>query len=186
MQFIQGHLRFVRTYLILTIPLFSYCNDQPTITEECALARIKQHGHMTAACLFPRARGDQDDEVKTIIESYSEIVYTKDFTLELYGPRNFLSLIYDGEEWIEVNAYLSSKVDNCFNILLGTWPMRVYFIEMHDCDKTLECKWTIRDRFDLGTHSIHMTDTQFETVRLAQQLLTPGGIDCLNHSIPIK
>lgn len=185
MQFIQGFLRLLGTYLILAMPFFSYGNDQIITIEECVLAHIKQHAHMTAACLFPRAR-NQDDKVKEIIESYATIAYQKDFVLEFYGPRNFLSLIYDGEEWIEVDAYLSSKVDNCFNVLLGTWPMRVYFIVMDDCTKVLECKRTIRSLFDLETHSIHMTDTQPETVRLAQQLLTPGGIDRLNDSIPIK
>lgn len=184
MQFTQGHLRFALNYLILLIALSAHCDDQSG-AEGHILDKIKHHTHMTAACLFPRAR-DQDERVEEIIKSYADIVYTKDFRLELYGPRNFLSLIYDGEEWIEVDKYLSSKVDNCFNVLLGNWPMRVYFIEMDDCSKVIECKRAIRALFNLETHSIHMTDTQPETARLAQQLLTPGGIDRLNDSIPIR
>lgn len=138
-----------------------------------------------AACLFPNAR-DKDEQVQAIIEQHGVIFYQTDFVLELYGPRNFLALIYDGEEWIDTNAYLSSKVNNCFNVLFGYWPMRVYFIAMQDHTKILSCKYAIRALFNLETHSIHMTDTHEEAVRLAQKISTADGISCLNNSIPCK
>lgn len=133
------------------------------------------------ALLWPTAQG-RDDVIEKIIPN---IVYRKEVKLNPNGAHNLLSQIYYGEEWlgnVENNFRGSQgKLVECFKTFN---PIRIVVFQTDSLNEVLKIKDRIRDVFNVGKHSIHITDTKEEAIRTAKVLFNNNSIHFLNHARP--
>lgn len=135
------------------------------------------------AFVWPTAIGN-DDKIEKIIPN---IVYRKEIQLNTLGAHNLLSQIYYGEEWlgsVEDNFRGSKgKLVECFN---SSAPIRVIAFQADSLEDVLKIKDKIRDVFNVGKHSIHITDTKDEAIRTARIVFNNNSIHFLNYAKPNK
>ncbi len=62
--------------------------------------------------------------------------------------------------------------------------MRVYLIKSNDAGEVVRAKEEIRSLFELGNHSIHITDTRDEAVEMGELLFNQNSIHFLNRARP--
>lgn len=133
------------------------------------------------AFIWPSAKGF-DSELKNII---SNIVYRKDIVLNLKGAHNLLSQIYSGEKWLGniENNYrgVHAKLVECFK---NFNPVRVIVFQEDELENVLLIKEKIRELFKIAKHSIHITDTKEEALRISKLVFNENSIHFLNHSNP--
>ena len=133
------------------------------------------------AFLWPTAKG-YDEEIEKIIPN---IVYRKEIKLNPNGAHNLLSQIYYSEEWlgsVENNFRGSQgKLVECFK---NFEAVRVIAFQAESLDETLAIKDKIRDVFNIGKHSIHITDTKEEAIRVARVIFNDNSVHFLNHAKP--
>lgn len=135
------------------------------------------------AFIWPAAHG-HDQQVENVIPN---IVYRKDVKLAPNGAHNLLSQIYLGEPWLGSveNNFSGSKgkLAECFKTF---GPVRVVAFLAPSLDEVIVIKEKVRNIFDVGKHSIHITDTKEEAVRLARVIFNDNSIHFLNHAQPNK
>lgn len=151
-----------------------YCD--PVAIEYCKLNQCS-----FLAIVYPSAAG-KDCEVEETLTRWGDIFYRKNVCINSSGSHLLVQQIYSGEDWIgnRENGFkgAKSKVQPCFS---GNGPVRVYVINS-SLEKVVKAKEEIRQLFNIGKHSIHITDTQEESVRLAQLLLNENSVHYLNHA----
>jgi len=135
------------------------------------------------AFLWPVAVGC-DEEIERIIPN---IVYRKKLTLNLNGAHNLLSQVYYGEEWlggVENNfSGCQGKVIECFK---SSNKLRVIAFQSESLGDALIIKGKIRALFNVGKHSVHITDTKDEAVRAARIIFNDNSLHFLNYAKPNK
>ena len=144
---------------------------------------VEYADNVHVAFIWPTAQG-HDDKIEKVIPN---IVYRKEVTLTLNGAHNLLSQIYYGEEWlggVEDNFRGSKgKLVECFKTFD---PVRIIAFQANNLDEVLFIKDKIRDIFDVGKHSIHITDTTEEAIRVARVVFNDNSIHFLNYAKPNK
>jgi len=117
------------------------------------------------AFLWPIQK-DKNIAIETIIPN---IVYIKKIQLNPNGAHNLLSQIYYGEEWlgnIENNfSGVNGKLVECFKTFDS---FEVIAFQAESLEKVLKIKDNIREVFNVGKHSVHITDTKEEAIRIAR------------------
>lgn len=133
------------------------------------------------AFIWPSAKGF-DIDFEYIIP---KIVYRKDIVLNLKGAHNLLSQIYSGEKWLGniENNYrgVHAKLVECFK---NFNPVRVIAFQEDELENVFLIKEKIRELFKIGKHSIHITDTKEEALRISKLVFNENSIHFLNHSNP--
>ena len=133
------------------------------------------------AFIWPSAKGF-DSELKKIIPN---IVYRKDIVFSLKGAHNLLSQIYSGEKWLGnvENNYrgVQAKLVECFKNFNS---VRVIAFQEDELQNVFLIKEKIRELFKIGKHSIHITDTKEEALRVSKLVFNENSIHFLNHSSP--
>lgn len=139
------------------------------------------------ACIWPSACGnDKISKANNYIYKKTEVLCKKEIKLNFNGLKNLMIQIYGHQEWVgdfsNNYKYVNSKVSSCFadnNIIL-------YIFKMDCLDKVIELKKEIRNIFDIGNHSIHITDNKGESMQIVNLLFNDNSIEHLNKSIPYK
>ncbi|WP_254916259.1 hypothetical protein [Vibrio cholerae] len=135
------------------------------------------------AFVWPTAQGF-DEEIERIIPN---IIYRKNIKMTPNGAHNLLSQIYFGEPWLGTveNNFRGSKnkVTECFKTFDF---MRVIAFQADSLDSVLQIKENIRQIFNVGKHSIHITDTKDEAIRMARMIFNDNSIHFLNYAYPNK
>ncbi|CAM1370242.1 conserved hypothetical protein [Tenacibaculum litoreum] len=133
------------------------------------------------AFLWPIAEGFEKEIEKVI----PNIVYRKKITLTRNGAHNLISKVYFGEKWlgnIENNFSGSQgKLKECFP---NFNPVRIIVFQAENLKEVLKIKDSIRNIFNVGKHSIHITDTKEEAVAAARMVLNDNSIHFLNYAKP--
>jgi hypothetical protein len=133
------------------------------------------------AILWPIGR----DEGPNVLKNIPNIVYKKKIKLNPNGAHNLLSQVYYGEEWIGSvdNNFKGSngKLIECFKTFES---FEVIAFQAENLSKVLEIKEKIRKVFNVGKHSVHITDSKEEAVRLARVLFNNNSIHFLNYARP--
>ncbi len=133
------------------------------------------------ALLWPSARG-KDAEVEKAI---GNIVYRKQIPLTIDGAHNLMPQVYPSEKWIGnvANNFSGSlnKVVECFN---NDGPLRAYLFQADSLEDVLAIKENVRQIFNVGKHSIHITDTRAEVLKLSKILFNNNSIHFLNNAKP--
>ena len=158
-------------------------NVSNEILDNVATTFIEYSDNVHIAFLWPAAVGF-DKEIEEIIPN---IVYRKEVKLSSNGAHNLLSQIYYGEKWIgnvEDNFYGSTgKLVECFTTYE---PFRVIAFQADNLNEVIKIKNNVRDVFNIGKHSIHITDTKEEAVRVARVVFNDNSLHFLNYSKPNK
>lgn len=133
------------------------------------------------------AANDKDKEINQIISKLSNIVYYKEVYLTEQGAFNYLHQIYSRDSWIgDINNKFSGtyrKLEPCFK---GNNPLRVFVIESSSINEVLRIKESIRDLFNIGKHSIHITDTKIEAISMGRIIFNNNSIEFMNYAKPYK
>ena len=126
----------------------------------------------------------KEKEVEVTIPN---IVYKKTIKLTPNGAHNLLSQIYYGEKWlgsIENNfSGANAKLVECFKTFD---EFNVYAFQAESLDEVLKIKEDIRNRFNVGKHSVHITDTKEEALRVAKVIFNDNSLHFLNFAKPNK
>jgi len=133
------------------------------------------------AFVWPTAKG-HDEKIESVIPN---IVYRKEITLTPNGAHNLLSQIYYGEEWLgsveDDFRGSKGKLVECFK---SFDPVRIVAFQANSLDEVLKIKEKVREIFDVGKHSIHITDTKEEATRVARVVFNDNSIHFLNYAKP--
>lgn len=150
------------------------------LLDAAALKHVEMAQDIRIALIWPSAP-DRDAEIQDIL---GPLVYCKRVHLNPNGALNFLSQVYEGETWLgqaaDGLAGIQAKRTGCFASMR---PLRV-MIYHDDGRDPIAVKERIRAMFDLGKHSIHMTDTHQEAVMIARLLLNENSVRFMNHAAP--
>lgn len=171
-----------------TCPVYDYdffykLNVSESTLDVVATKFIEYAENTYMAFIWPTAQG-RDEDIKDIIPN---VVYRKKIQLNFNGAHNLLSQIYYGEQWLgsEENDFKGSKAKllQCFKNLN---PVRVIAFQASSLEDVSRIKDEVRDIFNVGKHSIHITDTKEESVRLARVVFNKNSIEFLNNARPNK
>jgi hypothetical protein len=161
---------------------FFYNRNIPiSMLDKVATKFIEYSSNTYIAFVWPTAK-NYDMELDTL---FPNIVFRKQIKLNENGAHNLLSQIYKGESWlgtIENNFYgVISKLVECFNTFD---PIRIVVFQEESLDNVIKIKEKVRTVFGKGKHSIHITDTHEESIRLSQLIFNDNGVHFLNYARP--
>jgi hypothetical protein len=161
---------------------FFYARNVPKLFLDFAAQNfIEFSSNIYIAFIWPSAKGFNVD-LENIIPN---VVYRKDIMFNLKGAHNLLSQIYSGEKWLGniENNYrgVHAKLVECFK---NFNPVRVIAFQEDELENVFSIKKKVRDMFKIGKHSIHITDTKEEALRISKLVFNENSIHFLNHSNP--
>lgn len=163
---------------------FFYKRGVPKIMMDAAACEfIESSKNIYIAIIWPSAFG-KDEQINKIIKN---VVYEKQVKLNSNGAHNLLSQIYYGENWIgsvEDNFKGSQgKLVECFK---ASNSVRFIAFQSNNIEEVIEIKEKIRSIFNIGKHSIHITDNQIETLRISRIAFNENSVHFLNYAKPNK
>lgn len=163
---------------------FFYKRNIPMDMLDIAVTKFVEYSsNVHIAFLWPTAIGN-DEIIEDIIPN---ILYRKELKLNSTGAHNLLSQIYYGEDWLgsPQNNFKGSqgKLLECFK---SFDPVRVIAFQSDCLNDVLILKEKIRKIFNIGKHSVHITDTKDEAVRTARIVFNRNSIHFLNNAKPNK
>ena len=133
------------------------------------------------ALIWPSARGHDFE----LARSFANIIYRNEVPLDYNGAHNLISQIYYGETWLgsERDNFpgARAKLVECFK---KSGPLRVVAFQADSLATVQTIKEKIRNIFGIGKHSIHISDTKEEAIRVARILFNRNSIHFLNHGKP--
>ncbi len=151
------------------------------ILDEAAIEYCRIKDGLALAVVFPSAGSD-----KTAIhylEGMSKIVYKKTIIFSPSMGERLLHQIYYGHSFMnpETNSDgFLHKIKSCFPF---TGPLHVLLIDDFDPRDLRNVKEKIRNAYGIGNHSIHITDSDDETLRAARVLFNENSLDFLRTGI---
>lgn len=140
------------------------------------------------ACIWPVAyKQDGGNAADDVIREKAQVFYKKETQLTYDGLINTMIHAYGHQEWTG-NAYdgfsgVPNKAKPCY---AKGFPSVFYVLSDIDLGTINDIKQTIRNRYQLSNHSIHITDTKEEAILLAKEILNRNSIDLLNYGCPFK
>ena len=144
---------------------------------------IEKSNNIHVALIWPSAQG-KSQEIESIIPN---IIYNKSVSLTPNGAHNLISQVYNKESWLGTREEnfkgAKGKLVECFKTFR---PLRIYFFQSDSIEEVKAIKQSIRDLFKIGKHSIHISDTKKEALRISKNLLNNNSIHFLNYSMPNK
>jgi len=136
-------------------------------------AKLKPNTHVI--CLFPIAH-TRIWEVKEIINQYVNVFYEESEELNATGQLGLMKEIYFVEGWAN-EAGIKRKGDQCFR---GRSQVTFMLVDAENLETVKEMKAKIRELFDVGNHSVHISDFHEDAIRIAKTVFTENSIDFLN------
>lgn len=134
------------------------------------------------AFVWPSAKGQSE-----IINMFDNVIYEKDVSLSYNGAHNLLSFLYKGEKWLgdrkEGYKGVIGKQIECFP---NYDPVKVIVFQSESLNKVLQIKEKVRKIYNIGKHSIHITDTKEEADEISKLVFNENGLHFLNNAIPTK
>ena len=149
--------------------------------DAAAVKFIEYSNNTYIACIWPTAQ-DNDKEIENVIPN---IVYRKNISLSDNGAHNFISQVYTGEAWLgDVNNNFKGvrrKLVECFK---KEDLVRVVAFQADSLDTVLKVKEDIRRLFNVGKHSIHITDTKEEALNISRLVFNDNSVHFINYAKP--
>tara|TARA_B100001057_G_C22846689_1_gene949336 strand:+ start:777 stop:2237 length:1461 start_codon:yes stop_codon:yes gene_type:complete len=174
----------LENFLITDFNFFFKKAVKPHIIEKVLKSYINYIEGLHIAFIWPSAKG----KVSEINKLINNKIYTKEIKLNSIGAHNLLAEVYKEHKWVgnSKNNYKGTigKLKECFKSFDN--PIRIIvFIEKNQ-SKVIEIKDQIRKIFNIGKHSIHITDEKDEAVSLSKLIFNNNGIHFLNNANPYK
>jgi len=156
-------------------------NVSGEVLDVVATKFVEYADNIYIAFIWPTAKGC-DEELESIIPN---IVYRKEIVLIPNGAHNLLSQIYYGEEWLgSVENDFRGAKDKLVECFKSFNPVRVVAFQANSLDEVCKIKDKIRGLFDVGKHSVHITDTKEEAIRVARVVFNDNSVHFLNYAKP--
>jgi hypothetical protein len=144
------------------------------------LQLFKNTKNVRAIIIYPNAHKiNKNKEIESILKTNGTIMYKKVIKLSEKGLKNLIIELYRGEEWI---GGLFPKNDNNlkFQRCYCDYPLIFYMYYFNDLND-IEVKNKVRNLFDFGKNSIHITDNYQETFRVSSSLLNKNSLFFLKY-----
>jgi len=158
---------------------------EPIYADTMALEYIKHNEDVRTMIIYPVSFNTEImKEVINIINNYGYIYYHKFVELNVNGINNLIKELYRGEDWIgglfPSGWSPGGKAERCvINDEIN--PVLYISICMNDVNKCIELKEKCRELYNLGKHSLHMSDYNSDTYRISSCLLNSNSIHFLNN-----
>lgn len=137
-------------------------------------AKLKPNTHVI--CLFPIAH-TKYWRVLRIIDEYVNVFYKSQELLNRTGQVSLMKEIYLNEGWVS-EAGIQKKSDQCFG---GDNVVSFLLVDAENLETVKEMKQKIREQFDVGNHSVHISDWHHDAVRIAKTVFNENSIHFLNN-----
>jgi len=163
---------------------FFYQRGVPqTMMDASACEFIENSKNVFLAVIWPTAVG-KDNQINQLIKN---VVYEKNVKLNINGAHNLLSNIYYREEWIgNVKDNFKDSQGKLVECFKSFGPIRFIAFQSNSIDEVKKIKEEVRCLFNVGKHSIHITDNHTETLRVSRMVFNENSIHFLNHAKPNK
>lgn len=139
---------------------------------------VRWLNNIRVACIWPRVSQEKDRQ--TIIDSLSArhtIGYRKDLRVSLTSLSKFIARCYAHQSWVgDSQNNFAGAADKALQCFGKGGKISFVFFEMEDSDNLVATKDGIRSMFPYEKHSIHITDNQEETLRVAKDVLLDDGL----------
>lgn len=136
-------------------------------------AKLKSNTHII--CLFPIAH-TRIWEVKEIIHKYVNVFYEEMEQFNATGQLGLMKEIYFVEGWAN-EAGIKRKGDQCFR---GESLVTFMLVDAENLEIVKKMKAEIRALFNVGNHSVHISDFHEDAIRIAKTVFTENSINFLN------
>lgn len=140
------------------------------------------------ACLWPKADNKEKRELaKEIIGKNHPIIASKEVRLSFFAFDKFVAQVYMHDDWVGCieNNFSGSQGKSKLTYKEKSSSKFVLF-EGADKDDTLRLKEEIRAIFNIGKHSVHMTDNTEQTRFITNIVFNRNSILFLQYSNPGK
>jgi len=137
-------------------------------------AKLKPNSHVV--CLFPIAH-TRMNEVMDIMNEYSNVFYQSTVKLNATGQLGLMKEIYFIEGWANEEG-IRRKGNQCFR---GESTVTFVLIDAKDLETVKEMKAKIRKLFNVGNHSVHISDFHEDAIRIAKTVFNDNSIHFLNN-----
>ena len=157
-----------------------YSNLERKYADTMALEYINVKKNVRCMITYPVAyKYNKDSQIKELIKEYGYLYYKKEVKLTKNGVINLIKELYRGEGWIG-GMFPNDSCGGKFTLCYEDKPITLYLIEFNDCKKIVEFKERCRQFFNIGKHSLHISDYTIDTFRIASSLLNENSINFLN------
>lgn len=156
------------------------------ICNAVALQYCRMAADARVAVVFPISKQPIDPFLERV-NKFEHAIIDRACVFSELGRANLIRLLYEGESWVgdgvEPTRGLVQHVDRRFR---GTEPVRFIFFESTDGLALTQAKAEYRALAGNENYSIHVTDTQAETIRIAEAVLSVNGLGLLNLKQPVR
>ena len=154
------------------------------ILDEAAVEYCRIKKGLSLCLIFPTVQSEA--YAIDCLRDAGRIVYRKDIILPPSAGHALLRQVYHGHAWfqglqddVKTDGF-SNKVRSCFP-LLGV--LRVLLIDGLDANARLGVKRRIRSHYQIGNHSIHITDTDEEVLLIGRVVFNDNSIGLLRAGV---
>ncbi len=126
------------------------------------------------ACLWPRMGGERNKrKALAFLEEHHTVIYEKRISVTLDSLTRFISRIYESQSWVSNPLNVKAKATECFGC---SREVHYVFFQSDRQDSVLADKIALRDTFRKGKSSLHISDTDEETLSVSKLILTADGL----------
>lgn len=159
--------------------------DEESIDAMC-LEFVRWRDDLYMLCLWPSA-SDEEEWVAKKIASVATVVNRREMMLDLNQLTHLMAQVYMTHDWIgsaeNLFGGVSQKSTACFKAGRKTI---FYLLECPDFDTVANLKSGIRDHFQMGKHSVHITDTIKECRQIAELVFNPNSRHHMLAAFPFR
>lgn len=167
----------------------SFLNDSPNTMPESyvdfmAYQYMKYKEPCYVAFVWPISYIDPNYEIALkLIEQNSNIVYKKTIQMNYSGFTQLVMHNYMDTKWAKG---LENRLPNIYEVVDERYapnaPITVMVLDGKSLKEIVQLKQTVRTVLHEGFGKIHITDTQWEALRMAKMILNPNSIAFLNQA----
>lgn len=163
---------------------YFYKRNVPSeILDLVAKKYIEYSENIFIAFLWPSGKGYKEE----VESAFSRVVYKKEIELSENGAFNLLFELYNHMDWVgnEKNGYkgIQRKLIECFP---NFNKFTVIVFQSDSIEDVRKIKERVRNIYNLGYSSIHITDTKEEALNISRYLFNKNGLHFLNYAFPRK
>jgi len=156
---------------------FSNAGLSEDLLDEAALEYCRVKRGLVIALIFPTVANDA--YAVEGLRDLGEIVYRKQVILSPQAGGRLLRQVYSGHEWFEnldEDAGFLNKQHSCFPF---AGPLRIILLDNVNPARLRPVKDHIRSKLKLGNHSLHITDSDEETLRVSRLAFNHNSLEIL-------
>ena len=155
--------------------------DAEDAFDAMALELCRVLPRIAIAVIFPAAKG-RDVDVERILGEHASIHYRKDVEFGPDGRVQLMRTLYEREPWLGDHgdgfAGARNKAVACFPC---SRPAKFFLLAYDEPAELMRAKARVRELFDVGNHSIHITDTREEAWRAARLAFSKNSVAFVNR-----